>query len=265
MAVIMAVYEGDRPEFLAEALDSIAAQTYTAVDAYVFKDGPIPESLDQVLRDFSARMPNLRVLGSDSRRCLAACLNDLIRHTWFNYSFFARMDADDVSEPSRVSKQLDFLLANPDVDVVGGWIHDMDERGTLLKPVSYPLTHGDIVAFFAKRNPMAHVTVMFRRSYFEKAGLYDPVPLEDGLYWMRGILAGCRFHNLSESLVRVRRSDDFLRRRSGLSKCWRELHVRVIINRRLKMGPAAYAYALGTFGVQMMPVPIKRVLYATLR
>lgn len=112
---------------------------------------------------------------------------------------------------------------------------------------------------------MAHVTVMYRQSFFEKAGLYPPVRLEDGLYWMQGMLAGCRFHNLPEYLVYVRRTDDFLRRRSGLRKNWEEFKIKLTINHKLGFGITSYFYATAMFGLQLLPVRVKKILYDNLR
>ena len=112
---------------------------------------------------------------------------------------------------------------------------------------------------------MAHVTVMYRRSYFDKAGLYPPVRLEDGLYWMQGLVAGCRFENIPDYLVYVRRTDDFLKRRSGFKMVWKEFLIKLTINRKLNYGLSAYFYALAALGLQLLPVPMKQILYDKLR
>jgi hypothetical protein len=151
------------------------------------------------------------------------------------------------------------------VDVLGGGIFDIDESGKELKQVSYPLIHAEILRLFRKRTPMAHVTVMFRPSYFARAGLYPPIALEDGLYWMQGMAAGCRFENVPDFLVKVRRTDDFLLRRSGWRKAWQEFVIKVYINRRLRLGIVAQCYAIAMFGVQISPLPVKRALYSALR
>jgi len=265
VAILMSVYHKERPEFLKEAMESIFKQTYPHVDFHLFKDGPLGDDLNQVLDSFSKEHSNLILHEHPENRCLAVCLNDLISKIKLDYSLFARMDSDDVSYPDRLEKQVAFMQQNPDVDVCGGYIVDMDERGKELKQVKYPLIHEQIKSFFIKRNPIAHVTVMYRNTFFDKAGLYPPIRLEDGLYWMKGFMSGCRFQNIPENLVAVRMTDDFLQRRSGFKRVWGEFKVRLTINKNLKFGVEAFMFALATFCVQLLPISIKQVLYNKLR
>ena len=266
VAVLMSVYSRERPEFLKESIESMFAQFYGKVDVHLFKDGLLGQTLEQLLADFKIRYPEqLFIYQNPVNRGLAICLNEMIQTVREDYDYFARMDSDDVAMEDRIEKQVAFMETHPEIDVVGGFIHDIDERGKILKNVKYPQTHDEIYRFFRKRNPIAHATVMYRRSYFDKAGLYPPVRLEDGLYWMQGFVAGCRFQNIPDYLVRVRRTDDFLKRRSGLEMVWKEFLIKLRINRALHYGPSAYFYTFATLGVQLMPVSIKQVLYNKLR
>ena len=87
------------------------------------------------------------------------------------------MDADDIALPDRFEKQIAYLEAHPEVDMVGGAINEIDENGNDRgKTTRYPCESDLCRAFFAKRNPVAHPTVMFRRSFFEKAGWEYPTP-----------------------------------------------------------------------------------------
>ena len=65
-----------------------------------------------------------------------------------------------------------------------------------------PITHEECLELFKKRDCMIHPTVMFRRSYFEKAGLYpeDTYFGEDTMMWAKGFKSGCKFANVPEYL-----------------------------------------------------------------
>jgi glycosyltransferase involved in cell wall biosynthesis len=265
VAVLMAVIDTDREDYLRQAIDSILGQTYPHNDIHIRISGTLSESKAVLLNDYAAKHESVYLHFNSEKKPLAVNMNDLIQQLWYRYNYFARMDSDDESVPDRIKRQIAYLEAHPEVDVVGGSIIDIGENGRELKRASYPVEHSQILGFFRKRNPMAHVTVMYRRSYFEKAGLYPSVALEDGLYWMQGFLAGCRFHNLPEYLVRVRRTDAFLKRRSGLRKQWEELKIKWHINWKLRFGLASYIYALAVFVIQLMPVGIKAILYNRLR
>lgn len=81
------------------------------------------------------------------------------------------MDADDISLPDRIEKQICFLNEHPEIDVVGGAINEIDEEGCESgKTIVYPATPTECKKFFAKRNPLAHPAVLFRKSFFDKIG-----------------------------------------------------------------------------------------------
>ena len=266
IAVLMPVYYKERPAFLLDSMQSIFSQTYSNIDLHLYQDGPFGPELNQVVENFKALYPDrLFIYKNPVQRGSAVCANDMIEKIRGRYQYFARMDSDDISDLGRMTKQVAFLDAHPDVDVVGGSIVDVDERAKEIKRVKYPLMHDEIRNFFKKRNPMAHVTVMYRRSYFDKAGLYPPIRLEDGLYWMQGLAAGCRFQNIPDYLVYVRRTDDFMKRRSGFEMAWKEFLIKLRINYTLKYGPDAYLFAMAMFCVQLLPIWAKQILYNKFR
>jgi glycosyltransferase involved in cell wall biosynthesis len=266
VAILMSVYEQDREEFLEEALESLVQQTFPLLDIHVAVDGPIRQPLTRVLASFQSRCARLFLHPHSLNRGLAPCLNDLIIELRNGYSYYARMDADDRSDPARIEKQVRFMEEYPGVDVLGGFIVEMNELGKPLNTIKLPLTHEEMVRFFRKRNPLAHPTVMFRPTYFEKAGLYPVVTrLEDLAYWKEGMKNGCRFANLPDVLVHVRRTDQFLRRRSGLRTAWREFKFKTHVNQELSFGILSHLYACGKLGTQLMPMRVRRFLYNHLR
>jgi len=261
----MAIVDRDHVGYARSAIESLLGQTYPLLDVHLMLSGPLPPDLRGLIEGVAVRSDRVILHISAERRPLGVNLNALLQDTLGRYDLYARMDSDDESLPDRIGKQVGFLERHPEIDVVGGAVVDIDERGRELKRVAYPLTHDEIVRFFRKRTPVAHPTVMFRPTFFDKAGLYPARPLEDGLYWMRAIASGCRFANLPDTLVRLRRSDEMLRRRSGLRTNWEELKIRLTIDRTLGFGPAADAYGLAMFALQLTPLWLKRILYDRLR
>ena len=76
-----------------------------------------------------------------------------------------------ISLPDRIEKQICFLNEHPEIDVVGGAINEIDEEGCESgKTIVYPATPTECKKFFAKRNPLAHPAVLFRKSFFDKIG-----------------------------------------------------------------------------------------------
>lgn len=115
----------------------------------------------------------------------------------------ARQDADDISEPDRLEKQVAFMTAHPEVTVLGTQLAVIDEKGHLLGYRRYPCDHDSIVAAMRMWNPIANPSVMFRRQAVLEVGGYHHAypPCEDYELWCRLAKQGTRFANLSEALV----------------------------------------------------------------
>lgn len=217
-SVLMSVYHADDATLLARALDSIyTEQTQKPEEIVVVFDGALTEPLYRTLESFRAGkedvvryfpMAENRGLGAALSYGAARCTGD----------FIVRMDADDISVPTRIEKQSAFLAAHPDVDVLGGDIaefYDSPSEGNL-RVRACPQTHGDIVKMSRRRNPMNHVSVCMRRRALEGCGGYMSLPLlEDYYLWMRMLQAGCVFANLGEVLVYVCIGNGFHRRRGA--------------------------------------------------
>ncbi|MDE6445714.1 MAG: glycosyltransferase [Alistipes sp.] len=267
MAVIMSLYASDRAEFVKEAVDSILNQSYDRFDFYIICDGPVKKEVDEYVGSLAD--DRLHVLKRDRNLGLARSLNELLQVVLpEGYSYIARMDADDVCFADRFQRQIEFMDAHPQIDICGGFIEEMTENGTPMAVVKYPLTHDGMKAFFGRRNPLAHITVLFRRSYFAKAGLYptDTNKDEDTMFWLKGFLSGCVFANVDAPLAHVRVNDDFYCRRNGFDKSWGDFKNRCAVIRSLRLSPVDYLFAFGRFVFFILPMPwLTRLAYRYLR
>jgi glycosyltransferase involved in cell wall biosynthesis len=117
----------------------------------------------------------------------------------------ARMDADDVCEPERLARQWEFFQQHPDVDLVGSDLTVIDNDGQALGERHYPASHNEIIAALSRFSPLAHPSVMFRKEVVVAAGGYlTDMCSADYDLWNRLYLAGARFANLPEPLLRYR-------------------------------------------------------------
>lgn len=78
--------------------------------------------------------------------------------------FVARLDSDDIMLPNRIRTQTEFLMHNPEVSVVGSQVTFIDVNGKPFGTSSYPVGKLSLVRNFSFRNPIAHPSVMFRKS-----------------------------------------------------------------------------------------------------
>ena len=116
----MAVYQADNAKWLEESIESITSQSYTDFLFIIVIDGPVPGSITQVLN--TATMSDNRiVLAQNSHNMgLASSMNSAIDFGLaFEPSFFVRMDADDISEQHRLSRQITYLKKHSNISVLG--------------------------------------------------------------------------------------------------------------------------------------------------
>lgn len=214
ISVLLCTVAGDDCTKLRDAIHSVSTrQTVSPAELVIVKDGPLGDSLNEALRDFetSLHIP-VRVVQMPRNQGLGRALNAGLRVC--SSTYVARMDADDESLPLRFEKQISFFKQNPNIDVLGTWIEEVDhEQGTsVIRRV--PLSHEEIEKFAKRRNPISHPSVMFRKAVVSDVGGYPPFSKwQDYGLWARLLMDGARFANLSEILVRMSGGSALMARR----------------------------------------------------
>jgi glycosyltransferase involved in cell wall biosynthesis len=267
LAVIMSVYLNDKHQYLIESIESILNQTYYFFDLYIQCDGPIDSKCEKYLDSIIDK--RVFIFKRNYNLGLAKSLNQLLEYVLNrDYEFIARMDADDFCVRNRFELQIDFMETNPDVDIVGGHINEITNNNKFIRKVSYPLNHERMKMFFGRRNPLAHMTVFFRRSFFTKAGVYPENTIldEDTILWYKGFRSNCIFANIDNVLVNVRIDDSFYSRRNGFRKSFLDLKNRIMIIKNLKLSKINYFFALSRFIITSFPnTYITKLAYKYLR
>lgn len=271
IAVILPVYKKDKVGYLIKATESILAQSYKNYHLYIGVDGPVGDDLERYLKSLESHN-QISIARFEENRGLACVLNDLLDICFKEgYEYIARMDADDISDVSRLSKQIAFLNAHSDIDVVGGAISEIDDEGSSRhKIIAYPETPEECRAFFAKRNPHAHPAVLFRKSFFDKLNgkKYRPEYRrnQDTMLWYDGMMAGTRNANIEDVVLYYRMTEAmFKSRRNGLLFAWEQYRDRLMINRGLGYGVGADIYGFAMFCVLVSPVWLKKLAYKYFR
>ena len=167
--------------YVREAVDSILSGSYRQLELLAINDGSTDES-EAVLR--SINDPRLRIVNNPLNLGVVATLNRGLDMA--DGEYVARMDADDVSQPTRLERQMHFMDGNPLVGVCGTWIKAFGGRPDAIQRM--PLGHADIYTQLFAFNPLAHPTVMCRLKLFREHLLrYSPAAThaEDLDLWMR--------------------------------------------------------------------------------
>jgi glycosyltransferase involved in cell wall biosynthesis len=198
VSVVMSVYNGEK--YLAEAVDSILAQTFSALELVVIDDGSSDSSLN-MLHAYAEKDQRVRVVENDVNLGLASSLNkgvDLSRGI-----YVARMDCDDISLPRRLEAQVRFMDSNPDVSMCGTWAKFFGYQSAAR---NNPTSHDDIRASLLFYTPIFHPSVMFRKSDVARLDhLYEDgrQRVEDLELWAR-LTRQVRVANIPECLLRYR-------------------------------------------------------------
>lgn len=261
ISVLMSVYKKENPAFLKRALESIYAQTLKADEIVLVEDGEIPPALEEVI----SRYPDLHIvkleknlqLGRALEAGLKACQHELV----------ARMDTDDIMMPDRMEKQYRFMMERPEIAACGGDIAEFVEEGVILREKHMPTSAQELYRYGKKRNPLNHMTVMFRKSAVEAGGGYRHFPgLEDYDLWSRLLAQGYQIANIPEVLVQARIGDRFASRRGGWAYFKRYIELRKEQHRIGYLNTREYIVAcVLTFGMTVMPEKLREKAYAVLR
>lgn len=270
VAVILPVYKKDKSSYVALAIDSMLSQTYKNIHLYIGVDGPVGEDLKSCLQGYETD-ERVTIKWFPENRGLAVVLNDLLDICFSaGYEYIARMDADDISMQNRIEKQMKFLLEHPEIDVVGGAIEEIDENSESRgKTIIYPAGPKECYEFFSRRNPHAHPAVLFRKSYFDKAGCkYRPEyrQNQDTMLWLDGMKAGTQHANLPDVVLRFRFTNSlFKKRRNGWAFARKQLHDRKMINKTLGYGFGATVFGYMMFSMLVSPPWVKKIAYKVFR
>lgn len=200
ISVVMPVYNSEK--YVASAIDSILNQTCVDFELLIFDDGSTDKSWE-IISQYAKIDKRIVPFRSETNSGYVVHLNNGVMRAVGD--FIARMDSDDIALPDRLALQLDFLRSNPNVGVVGTSSIQIDERGRELR-VSLRNDASKALlwqSFFT--NPLAHPTVMFRKSVVVGAGLYDArkIPSEDYDLWVR-VLRVSLLANLQTPLLKYR-------------------------------------------------------------
>ena len=170
-------------EYLRECLASIEKQKYSNLKVLVVLNGPASNLVKQLQVDYSSMSPPVEFLSTPLNGIvnalnfgLANCHSELI----------ARIDADDLMPPSRISSQVSEFQKDLELVCVGGQLEYYSMDGFLHHP-GYPQNHKEICHALHRHSSLPHPGVMYKKSALEKVGNYnDDYPyIEDWNLWVR--------------------------------------------------------------------------------
>ncbi len=216
-SVIMSIYDKVDENHLLASINSILNQTYKTNEFIIIKDGKLTKKQEKVINEAIKKSPNIfKCFEFENNQGAGIAYNkglEMCTNKWA-----AIMDSDDYAVPEKFEKQMNYLLNNPEIDLIGSnAVEFIDSLNNVVSYRKMPENQIDIIKFAHSRCPMIQPTVIFKVEAVRKSGSYQHSPLtEDYDLYIRMIENGYIFYNYQEILYYVRTSKVFFQRRGGI-------------------------------------------------
>jgi glycosyltransferase involved in cell wall biosynthesis len=187
--------------YIADSLQSVLNQSFADFEVLIINDGS-SDNIEEWVSTVSD--PRVKFISQENQG-VSAARNKGILHSRGTYIAF--LDADDLWEPTKLEKQVNYLDNNPELGAVDTFIFLIDSQGKLIFPIGSFYQQGNKWKDFIEWRDavLCGSTLMVRRSCFEAVGLFDQelAALEDSHMWIR--IAACYdFAILQEPLASYR-------------------------------------------------------------
>ncbi len=257
VSIIMGIY--NCAETLRDAIESILNQTFTDWELIMCDDGS-RDATYAIASEYSARFPQkIITLKNDQNFGLNATLNKCL--SFAKGRFIARMDGDDLCDPSRLEEEVAVLENEKDIAIVSTGMSFFDENGSWgnLQFPAYPQKQD-----FLKGTPFCHAAAMVRKEAFDAVGGYSVesklLRVEDYHLWLKMYREGFKGKNIQKILYSMRDDLNAYKRRKF---CYRinESYVIRLAVKELNLPRMGYLYALRPIAVGLLPLPIYNFLH----
>lgn len=189
--------------YISEAIKSILNQTYQKLELIIINDASTDRTA-QIIKRFKDKRIKVITLTKNLNGGGDSCANLGIKKARGKY--IARMDADDISHPQRLEKQIEFLESHPNVFLVGSQADVIDRNGKYIGEKKEPIHSVEIYNSYFTFHPLIHPTCMFRRKIGNQKFSYKIKYSANNDYYtfFTLICKGYIFANLDESLLKLR-------------------------------------------------------------
>ena len=256
VSIIMGIY--NCASTLEDAINSLFNQTYENWQLIMCDDASNDETY-KIAKKFSDRFENIILIRNDENMGLNYTLNRCLELV--DTEFVARMDGDDISLPTRLEKEINFLKLNKKYSIVSTDMIYFDHNGDWGKSnmKEYPQKK-DLIS----GTPFCHAPCMVRTEAYRKVGGYTVdkklLRMEDYHLWYKMYAQGYVGHNIKESLYKMRDDRDATKRRKYKFRI-NEAYVRYLIMKDYNLSKKNLIYILRPLVVGLLPASIYEILH----
>ena len=126
VTVLMSVYNGEK--YLSQSVESILNQTYENFEFVIIDDGSTDNSYS-ILKQYASQYSQIVLIKNEKNLGLTKSLNLGLKIAKGKY--IGRQDADDVSHPERLEREIEFLEDHLDHAAVGTFVKILDKDGNI--------------------------------------------------------------------------------------------------------------------------------------
>lgn len=166
ISVVMPVFNAS--EYISQAIKSILVQSFKSFEFIIINDASTDDTVRKIRKFRDKRIILLR---NTSRKGVAYSLNKGTQCA--KGAYIARMDADDISLPNRLTRQLSVLQKNKEIAMVGSWVRVINSSGNFVGYKKTPVDSGTIIQTIFIENPFVHSSVVIRKKVLEKVRGYN--------------------------------------------------------------------------------------------
>lgn len=191
-------------EYVEESLSSILNQTYSNLEIIAINDCST-DNTGEILNYIATKDKRVKVITNDVNLKLINTLNKGIE--FCNGEYIARMDADDISLPTRIEKEVLFLEKNKDHDIVSTQFYAFRSENPSRRDLNHsPTLDKELRAYLLFRSGICHPAVMMRKRMFTELEMKfesEYLHVEDYAFWSEAVYK-TKLANLSEPLLLYR-------------------------------------------------------------
>lgn len=201
VSVLMPAYNAER--YISAAIESILIQTYTNFE-FIICDDASKDSTWHIIQKFAKQDSRIISIRNKENLYIAGNRNKLL--SLAKGEFIVWMDADDISLPTRIEKEINLMLSDKNLGIVGGYLQFFNDENSTTTIRKYSQSDADLRKSIFRFSPVAQPGCMIRKEAIEYVGnSYDlNTPPAEDLDMSFRIGTKYKFGNIPEIVIKYR-------------------------------------------------------------
>mgnify|MGYP003687353709 CR=1 FL=1 len=202
VSVIMPAFNAEK--YIVESINSIINQTYKEWELIIINDGSSDKTAS-IIKEFSTKDSRIISLENEENKGLVYTRNRGLKEA--KGTFIANLDSDDIAYPERLEKQVEFMVENPQVVLLGTACETIDSKGNQIGIEKRAIPKEHLKSLLVFSNYFINSSIILRKALVQNCFYQeDFAPAEDYQFFTQ-IMDNGEIVNLPEVLVKYRIHD----------------------------------------------------------